>query len=298
MDLYAELLFLACFIFFVSGLLSYYFAVRTATRNPELASLRQEVACGRRRKKTEEDATEQLLSKIGDVDHFTYVVSHDLRQPLRTIASFVQLLERDLAVDRKDRINDFIGRVLAASKRMNDLLEGLLTYSQSARTGALDEVVVLGDVLSNVVDDLAHITRGVRFELSTPRGLPSVRGSYLLYYQLFLNLVTNSVKFRRPGRECRVIIDYKEFASHYKFQVIDNGKGVETGKTGRLFEPFQRLSYDTAGSGIGLAVCKRAAISLGGDIWMESKGANQGCTFYFTAKKRPNDKKNTTGRGR
>lgn len=234
------------------------------------------------------EASDQLLNRVAEVDRFTYVVSHELKHPIRAIVSFLQIVDRDRKKGRTDRIEDFHNRIQEAAIRMGQVLDDLSNLSQMSRVDPKIETVVVGELLASVLSDLSALTDGVDMEIATPKQLPTLQCCSTLLYQVLINLLSNAVKFRQPDIPLLIEIEYQDKGMCYEFSIRDNGRGMEMEKAGRLFEPFQRLSgtADVPGTGVGLAVCKRAVTIMGGEIWAESRGRNLGSTFYFTIAKK------------
>ncbi len=225
---------------------------------------------------------EELQRSNRDLEQFAAVASHDLQEPLRMVAGYVQLLaERDRG--RFDaKADEFITFAVDGAKRMSSLIQDLLTYSrvksrggefrQTEATAALE--AALKNLCWSVSASVAEITHDP---------LPTVRADRSQLAQLFQNLVGNAIKFRSPDRPQRVHVSARREQGAWLFSVQDNGIGFDQQYEEKVFQIFQRLHAlgQYPGTGIGLAICKRIVERHGGKIWAESE-PGKGSVFYFT----------------
>lgn len=236
------------------------------------------------RKRAEESlrqTTEELRRSNKDLEQFAYVTSHDLKEPLRMVTSFTSLL-RDQYHDQFDaRANEYMTFASDAAVRMQTLIDDLLAYARvgrdktttaSSSTEAMDEAEA--NLRLSIEEAGATVTRDP---------LPTVQANTLDLTQLFQNLLGNAIKFRRPGVTPEVHVSASPADKGWLFSVRDNGIGIEPQYADKIFEIFQRLHTREAyaGTGVGLAICKKIVERYGGRIWVESK-PDQGSTFYFT----------------
>lgn len=218
-----------------------------------------------------------------ELQHFAYVASHDLQEPLRSMSGYVQLLGRRYEGALDAKAHGYIEKSQAAAQRMQTLIEDLLAYTRvSTQARPFDEVPT-GRVVSEVVANLAGALEAsgavVHFQ-----HLPTVWADRVQVGQLFQNLLSNAIKFRgERSPEVRIEAAMDGAAQAWLFSVRDNGIGIESEFQGRLFKIFQRLHtrQEFPGTGIGLAICKRIVERHGGRIWIESVHG-EGTTFYFT----------------
>ncbi len=236
-------------------------------------------------RKQAEDAlahkAEELTRSNAELERFAYIASHDLQEPLRMVSSYVQLLAQRYQDQLDADADEFIAYAVDGTRRMQVLINDLLTYSRVATKGKAFECVDCGSVFQNVLVWL-EITIEESKATITQDPLPSVLADEVQLFQLFQNLLGNAIKFR--GEHPPVIhFGVKRQGNEWLFSVKDNGIGVEAQFAERIFIIFQRLhnKVDYPGTGIGLALCKRIVERHGGSIWVESQ-LGQGATFYFT----------------
>jgi signal transduction histidine kinase len=216
-----------------------------------------------------------------ELQQFAYVASHDLQEPLRTIASFTQLLAKRYADKLDDKAREFIGFAVDGSKRMQTLINDLLSFSRVGTQGKALVPVQTDAVLDAV---LKGMKRGIDESgaVITRDPLPTVLADELQLSQLLQNLIGNAIKFRRDG-PAKVHVGAVRTASGWNISVRDNGIGVAAEHSERIFVIFQRLHTKTQypGTGIGLAICKKIAERHGGRIWFEPTPGG-GSTFFFS----------------
>jgi PAS domain S-box-containing protein len=240
-----------------------------------------------RKKVAQELATqrEQLEQQNKELEHFAFIASHDLQEPLRMVTSYVQLLQRRYGEKLDSDANEFIGFAVDGALRMKQLIDDLLTYSRLGQVVTL-ETVDMNTVMQHVGANLATAITECGALLICD-DLPQLRASQTEMLQLMQNLVANAVKFRRNGVIPEIHVSGHEAADHWRFDVRDNGIGIEARYSERVFLPFKRLHDKTrySGSGIGLAIAQKIVQRYGGRIWFTSV-PDQGTTFHFTIKRR------------
>ncbi len=227
---------------------------------------------------------EELEIKNKELEQFVYIASHDLQEPLRTIAGFAQLLQQQYKGTADDRTTKYFDFILQGSDRMKTLIKDLLDYSRIGKKGTR-EVVDCIKLVNDVTADLGSAISEANAEINFA-GLPEINGYPTEIKQLFQNLIINAVKFRKPGVVPVVDISAEEMSDCWQFAVKDNGIGIDRKNSERVFVIFQRLHTRTEyeGSGIGLAHCKKIVELHGGKIWIESE-LGEGTTFNFTIQK-------------
>lgn len=239
-----------------------------------------------RQKETLQDYAARLEQSNHDLEQFAYVASHDLREPLRTISSYVQLLEKRYK-DKLDKdANEFINFAVEGVNRMDVLITDLLTYSQINTKGNAFQQVDSAQVLSTVIAlSQDNINKNSAKIIVNP--LPMVHANKQQLTLVFQNLINNAIKFHGKSAP-EIVISAKELPSSWQFSVSDNGIGIDRKYADRVFAIFQRLNsrekYE--GTGIGLTICKKIIEQHAGKIWFESE-LDKGSVFFFTIKKQP-----------
>jgi PAS domain S-box-containing protein len=235
------------------------------------------------------EAARELERSNRELTEFASVASHDLRAPLRSVTSFVSLLEEDYADAFTGEGRTYVARIKAAVSRMTGLIDGLLALARVRAKGEPFVVVPLRDVVQDAVADLAHglAESGGEVEIGE---LPAVEADRLQMRQLLQNLIGNAIKFRRPGVAPRVVVTARAAGAReadgeavWEIRVADNGIGLDPAHAGKIFKPFERLHSHASfeGSGLGLAVCARIVERHGGRIRAEGE-PGFGTTFVVT----------------
>ncbi|WP_396448916.1 ATP-binding protein [Actinomadura sp.] len=236
------------------------------------------------------EQTEELRRSNAELEQFAYVASHDLQEPLRKVASFCQMIERRYGDQLDERGRKYIAFAVDGAKRMQALINDLLSFSRVGRLNEPEESVDLAAVARRAVDNLGALVEETGAEVEL-RDLPSVPGDRTQLTQLFQNLIGNAIKFRREGVPPRVVIDARRDGDEWVFACADNGIGVEPRYADRIFLIFQRLHPrdEYTGTGIGLALCKKIVEFHGGRIWLDTgdRGDAPGTTFRWTLPVRP-----------
>jgi PAS domain S-box-containing protein len=234
--------------------------------------------------KERETLLEELKRSNEELRQFAYITSHDMQEPLRTIASFTQLLERRYKNRLDDDADEFMDYIVEASIRMKQMILDLLEYSKIGRNEKEFHAVDMEEVLNDIIINLHDLIERTDAEI-THDPLPIVIGERDNLFRVLQNLIGNAIKFRKPDEPSKVYISAKYKKDKYIFSVKDNGIGIEKQYMERIFTIFQRLhtkdKYE--GTGIGLSIVKRIIERHGGRIWVESE-PGVGSTFYFTLK--------------
>jgi signal transduction histidine kinase len=230
----------------------------------------------------------ELRRSNAELEQFAYVASHDLQEPLRKVTSFCQLLEKRYGSALDERGIEYIGFAVDGAKRMQVLINDLLTFSRVGRLTVTHATVALDTTLDTALGNLAAAIEESGAQIKRRDGpLPQVTGDATLMTMLWQNLIGNAVKFRREDHAPRVIIDCErgtgDHDGYWVFGVTDNGIGIAPEFAEKVFVIFQRLHGRDAyaGTGIGLALCKKIVELHGGIIGIDTSNSS-GTRFWFT----------------
>ena len=225
----------------------------------------------------------QLTQYNEELKQFAYVASHDLKEPLRTINAFTTLLHRQHHAHFDEESNEFMTFIIAATKRMQNLLNDLLTYSKIDRQQVPEEILDTREII-NIT--LANLQRRIKENDAVIKisqcSMPRIRATSSQMVQLFQNIIGNALKFK--GKNPPIItISCESTPDFHQFSIRDNGIGIPKEKYQQIFEMFNRVHsrQDFDGTGIGLATCKKIVERHGGKIWVEST-EGEGSAFFFT----------------
>ncbi len=229
------------------------------------------------------EKTQELARSNTDLEQFAYVASHDLREPLRMVSSYLGLLERRLADQLTDETREFIGYAKDGAERMNRLILDLLDYSRTGRVDRPLEPVSLCEVMAEVAGNLKARIDDVGGQLIFSPSLPTIFGDRLELVRLFQNLIANAFKYHAADRLPRVSVEGRRRHKEWIVTVADNGIGIDPQYFERIFGIFQRLHArnEYEGTGIGLAICKKIVEHHKGRIWVQST-PGQGSEFFVS----------------
>lgn len=224
---------------------------------------------------------QSLTRSNQELEQFAYAASHDLREPLRKVRSFAELLDQTYCNRLDENARTYLGFIVSGVARMEALIQGLLAYSKVGQETAQILRVDLNVVVRGIREDLQLLIAENRAELQVAP-LPTVSASEAAMQQLFLNLIGNAIKFRSAAPPL-IQIEARQRSQEWLVVVRDNGIGIAPEFQERVFDIFQRLHSrdEYPGTGIGLALCRKIVEDRGGRIWIESE-LGQGSTFYFT----------------
>ena len=225
---------------------------------------------------------EELTRSNRDLEQFAYVASHDLQEPLRKVASFCQLLQRRYAGQLDERADQYIAFAVDGAQRMQRLINDLLAFSRIGRLTTGFTEVDLNKVMGDVAGQTEAAVQYADAELTWGE-MPTIRGEEPLLTNLLVNLVSNSVKFRRPDVPAKVHVSARLVDGEWEISCRDNGIGIEPEFADKIFVIFQRLHSKDAypGTGIGLAIVKKIVEYHGGRVWVDTD-AGEGTTIRFT----------------
>ena len=236
-------------------------------------------------RKEREQRLEELVTKLEEsnerLEQFAYAASHDLQEPLRMVSSYLQLIDQRYSDELDEDGEEFIEYAVDGAERMRDMIEGLLEYSRVETQGDPFEPTDLEVVVADVLDDLQFQIEESDAEITT-ESLPRVDGDAHQLRQVFQNLLNNAIEY--SGEEPpQVHVAAERDRDEWVISVSDEGIGIDADDPNRIFEVFQRLhsQEEHAGTGIGLALCRRIVERHGGDIQVDSV-PGEGATFSFT----------------
>jgi signal transduction histidine kinase len=227
-------------------------------------------------------SNEELRRANSDLEVFAFSASHDLKEPLRTVIIFSELMHRKTAHRLQAEGLELLDSILAAARRMNTLIDDLLLYTRATKledgpVAAVDA----GSVVAEVLNGLSGQINDAGAEV-TAAPLPSVRIHRSCLTQVFQNLISNSIKYRSDEAP-RIHVSAQQGDDWCVFWVADNGLGIDPKFGEQIFGPFKRLhGREYAGNGIGLAICQRLVQQYGGRIWLEKSELGSGSTFCFS----------------
>ncbi len=243
--------------------------------------LQQEISVRQKAESVLAQRSQELVRSNAELEQMAYVASHDLQEPLRMVASYLQLLEQRFGDRLEPEAHEFIGFAVDGAKRMQALIDDLLTYSRLGTRGKslqpTDCTMVMEAVLRSLRIAINESGAQVQYE-----ALPVVQGDAAQLTQLFQNLIGNAIKFR--GKQApQITVRAEREGRFWRFEVQDNGIGIAPEYFERIFVMFQRLHSRSTypGTGIGLAICRKIVERHGGRIWVESV-PEQGSVFKFT----------------
>ncbi|OBK17301.1 histidine kinase [Mycobacterium asiaticum] len=234
-----------------------------------------------------DEQAKELLRSNTELEQFAYVASHDLQEPLRKVASFCQLIEKRYGDKLDERGVEYINFAVDGAKRMQVLINDLLSFSRVGRLNTKYGAVALDTTLDMALGNLAAAREESGAEIVRPSRLPEIYGDSTLLTQLWQNLIGNAMKFRREGEAPRIVIDCRSGSGdqegHWLITVTDNGIGIPAEFSDKVFVIFQRLHGREmyTGTGLGLAMCKKIVEHHGGTIRIDTSYTG-GTRFEFT----------------
>ncbi|MBL7935057.1 MAG: GHKL domain-containing protein [Bacteroidia bacterium] len=221
---------------------------------------------------------EQLSKLAQEMEDFAYLASHDLKEPLRMVKSFLTLLEDKYS---EKEAKKYISYALDGANRMTDLINDLLEFSKVGKDNSVLEEVDINEVVNDIKNMFQFIIKDKKVVINSSK-LPVIKVSRIAIMQLFQNLISNAIKYQEEKVTPVIFIESTESQTHWQFIVTDNGIGISKDNFASIFTMFKRLHRKEkySGTGIGLAICKKIVELYGGEIWVESKEGN-GSQFYF-----------------
>ena len=227
-------------------------------------------------------AEAKILLQNEELGRFAYMASHDLKEPLRSIEAFAELIALDYADTLDDNGREYFDMLMAAADRMRAVVDDVLEYSRLETEQTNTEVFDAGDVVRQLKSEFRDRLEQTQGEISMS-DLPRLKGDRIRFYRLLQNLFSNALKYCPTERSPKIMVSASLHGAYWQFKVQDNGIGIASEYYSVVFEMFKRLHTRDAysGTGIGLAICRRIVESWEGEIWIEP-APEEGCVFCFT----------------
>lgn len=225
--------------------------------------------------------SKQLEQSNSDLQQFAFIAAHDLKEPLRIISNYSQLLSKDKTSNLSLAGKSYLETIIESTAKMLSLVKDLLSYSTILETTVADEKVTLNIALDDAISECQLLIKESRATVNIGP-VPAITVPRSRFSQVLKNLIGNSLKFRSERRP-HIEISFEENQQAIHVAIRDNGIGIESGYEEKIFSMFQRLHSESEfpGNGIGLALCKKIVNTWGGNIWFESN-YGQSTTFVFT----------------
>jgi light-regulated signal transduction histidine kinase (bacteriophytochrome) len=231
--------------------------------------------------------TAQLESVNKELESFSYSVSHDLRAPLRAVQGYARMLEEDYKTLFDAEASRVMNNIISNSKKMGQLIDDLLAFSRLGRKELVKMYISVQEVVTTICNEIkmenGNANRNIDFRVNE---LPPASGDNAAIKQVWVNLISNAVKYSRQNENTIIEIGSDDKPGEIIYYIKDNGAGFDMRYAGKLFGVFQRLHSDDKfeGTGVGLAIVHRIISKHGGRVWAEGK-VNEGAVFYFSLPK-------------
>ncbi|MBD2447058.1 GHKL domain-containing protein [Nostoc sp. FACHB-152] len=255
-------------------------------RTNELATvnqhLQEEIVQRQHSQEQMAELLKELESKNRELNDFAYIVSHDLKAPLRGIGLLSEWLLTDYADKFDDEGKNLVNRLINRVQKLQRLIDSILEYSRIGRSQGEKREIDLNNIITDVIE-LLEPNKNIEIEILNH--LPKINGEKTKIEQVFQNLLSNAIKFLDKPQG-KITVGCTEENDYWRFSVSDNGPGIEEQYYAKIFQIFQKLSdtQDSESTGIGLSIVKKIVEMYGGEIWVESQ-VGKGSTFYFKLKK-------------
>ncbi len=223
-----------------------------------------------------------LLKSNEELESFSYIASHDLKEPLRNINSFTALLRREVQSVASENAKEYMSYILKNTQQMNMLIQDVLEYSSVSKSEESIKTIDLNEVIQKITGSFSQSIKEKTASIYINQSLPHLKGRPSKVYFLFKNIIENGIRYNENANP-EIRIDLKKEGQFYIFSIADNGIGIEPAYHKKIFEMFKRLHtrMNYTGSGLGLSLCKKIVHNFEGEIWLDSK-LGQGTTFYFS----------------
>ncbi|MEY4669866.1 MAG: hypothetical protein RL518_2565 [Pseudomonadota bacterium] len=231
----------------------------------------------------------QVEERNKDLNEFTYMLSHDLKAPILTVAGMLGILEEEESIRTNPQLAEPVAYIRKATRRLQDLVSGVLELARISAAERSLEPIHLNDVITDVLEDHRIQIQESKAEVTTIEELPVVLGNRTQLYQVFSNLIGNAIKYKKNDRPLLISIGLEKTPSRRKTSIVvsDNGRGIRSDKIDSVFKPFNRAGEEMIeGTGIGLASVKKLVEKLGGTIKVRSE-EDQGTSFSIELRKAP-----------
>jgi PAS domain S-box-containing protein len=223
--------------------------------------------------------TQKLSDTIAELEAFSYSISHDMRAPLRSMIGFSEILVEDYAAKLDTAGVDYLNRISNASKRMDHLIQDVLIFSRLSRQEVKLQDIDIDKLIREVIGSYPNLDPSI-VDISIPDQLPPVKGNQALLTQCFSNLLENGAKFVAKGTKAHIEVRAETFPGHARLYFKDNGIGISENDLVRIFDIFHRVGREHDGTGIGLAIVRKAVEKMGGTLGVESE-LGKGSTFWL-----------------
>ena len=226
------------------------------------------------------DRTEQLETLNKELEAFSYSISHDLRAPLRAIIGFTTILEDDYCNKLDEEAKRITARIKNNTLKMGNLIDDLLSFSRMGRVDIDKTYMDTNKLLKEIITEMDHKHHSINWQIEL---LPALNGDIKTMRQVWINLISNAIKYSRNAANPRIEIGSFTTEGQTTFFVKDNGVGFDQQYADKLFKVFQRLhsSNEFEGTGVGLAIVDKIISRHGGRVWAEAE-KNIGASFYFS----------------
>jgi signal transduction histidine kinase len=232
-------------------------------------------------RRTLEQQRRVLEQKNQEMEAFAYALAHDLRAPLRSITGFSQILHQDYRTSLDEEGRHFVDTIVHSCVQMDRLIEDLLNYTRIEHRAVRSKPIALGYCMQQIIEGLSARIAAEHATVTIADDLPTIFGDSTLIHQIFVNLIENALTYARPGVPAQVTLHWQRDDTCAVLSLCDNGIGIAPKHYERIFRIFQRLHGEDVypGTGIGLAIVKKATDLLDGQVWIKSV-VGEGSTFF------------------